>query len=397
MRLNRSGRSVVAGGIAGLGLAAGGLGLARFAWTRDLRWFELYTTRLGCITDLHAPRIFAAERWAGVTLGVLIVVLSWPAARAVARRTPRALLAACGRFAVAIGLALVVCELALRIVHPHPAVMTNLPTADPDGRLGWRYRPLNAKVTEFVGDGLTVEYDVDSVGDRARTATEAPDLEAPTLLFSGESITAGIGVRWEDSFPALVSGRLGIHGANLGVHGYGPDQIYLRAVEALDTFRHPVALVTLVMADYLERSTSPGRPHLVLARDGSLVLSRPWAPWDESALRDLLARVTEYARSDEIAVVRAILRATVARARERGALPLFVMTNWGPPCLPDASGAPPVEHVLFDDLGAAHIRVDLDPTWRLHDDPHPDARASRKLADAIAQELVRLGVTAPSQ
>jgi hypothetical protein len=55
MRLNRSGRSVVAGGIAGLGLAAGGLGLARFAWTRDLRWFELYTTRLGCIRASSRP------------------------------------------------------------------------------------------------------------------------------------------------------------------------------------------------------------------------------------------------------------------------------------------------------------------------------------------------------
>jgi lysophospholipase L1-like esterase len=36
--------------------------------------------------------------------------------------------------------------------------------------------------------------------------------------------------------------------------------------------------------------------------------------------------------------------------------------------------------------------VDLDPGWRLRDDPHPDARGHRKLADAIAEALVALGV-----
>jgi hypothetical protein len=187
-----------------------------------------------------------------------------------------------------------------------------------------------------------------------------------------------------------VARELGLQGANLGVHGYGLDQVYLRTTEALETFARPVALVTIVLADELERSAVGNRKHLALSRDGSLLLQDP-APslWQTSPLRDLLHRAAHYEDGDAIDVARTILRSTAARARAHGALPLFVMTNFGPPCLPDASGDPALEHVLFDDLAAPHLRVDLDPAWRLTDDPHPDARASRKLADAIEQALRR--------
>jgi hypothetical protein len=369
-----------------------GVLVASFAWTRDARWFELYTTRLSCVTDASATRGFDLERWGGIAAGALLVGAAWPVARAAARLRPRALGRAVGRCALASALALLACEVLLRVVHPvtTPASMTNLPRADSDGKLGWRYLPLHTKVTEFPGDGLTIEYDVDADGNRARSTTEVPDHAAPTILFAGESITAGIGVHWEDTYPALVAGELGVQGANLGVHGYGLDQVYLRTMEALEAFTRPVALVTLVLADELERSAAGDRKHLVLSRDGSLLLRDP-APWlwQTSTLRDLLLRATHYDDGDAIDLARAILRSTVAQARAHGARPLFVMTNFGPRCLPDASGEPALEHLLFDDLPAPHVRVDLDASWRLKDDPHPDSRASRKLADAIEQALRR--------
>jgi len=159
-------------------------------------------------------------------------------------------------------------------------------------------------------------------------------------------------------------------------------------MEALEAFTRPIALVTLVLADELERSAAGDRRHLVLSRDGSLLLHDPPPGLRQtSTLRDLLRRATHYEDGEAIELARALLRATTARARAHGALPLFVMTNFGPACLPDASGEPALEHVLFDDLDAPHLRVDLDPSWRLKDDPHPDARASRKLADAIESLL----------
>jgi hypothetical protein len=136
-----SGRSVSPWGGA---LVTFGALVAAFAWTRDTRWFELYTTRLSCITDARETQGFALARWAGIAAGALLVGAAWPVARAAARLGPRALWRALGRCALAAVLALVACELLLRVVHPvaAPATVTNLPTADADEKLGWRYRPL---------------------------------------------------------------------------------------------------------------------------------------------------------------------------------------------------------------------------------------------------------------
>jgi hypothetical protein len=374
-------------------LLCAGTTTAGFAWTRDPRWFELHGTRLCCITDPGAPRVFAAERWAGVAVGILFVLAAWPVARLVARMTRPAFVSLSTRCALATALALVACEGILRAFHPvTPPVRTNLPTADPDEKLAWRYRANTAKITEFAVDGLTIEYDVDVDGDRARSTTEVPDRDAPTILFAGESITAGISVRWEDTYAAIVARRLGTQGVNLGVHAYGVDQVYLRTLEALDTFRHAVALVTLFVPDELERSVVLDRVHLTLGEGGSLVVERSPRWWRESTLRSLFLQATHFQNGAEIALARTLLQMTAARARERGVVPLFVMTNFGLPCLPDAAGEPAIEHALFDDLGAAHLRVDLDPRWRLEEDPHPDARGHGKLADAISGALVALGV-----
>jgi len=206
-----SGRSVWRweGALAGGALVAVGVLAAGFAWTRDARWFELYTTRLSCITDAGETRRFALERWGAVAAGALLVGAAWPVARAAARVGLRALGLVVGRYALASVLALLACEVLLRVVHPvaAPAVVTNLPRADADEKLGWRYRPRHAKVAEFPGDGLTIEYDVDADGNRARSTTDVPDHGAPTILFAGESITTGIGLRWEDTYPASWASR----------------------------------------------------------------------------------------------------------------------------------------------------------------------------------------------
>jgi hypothetical protein len=69
-----------------------------------------------------------------------------------------------------------------------------------------------------------------------------------------------------------------------------------------------------------------------------------------------------------------------------------VLTNYGTNCVPDETGRPSIEKRLFDGLGVDHVRVDLDPAWVISTNHHPDARASRAIADAVTLALRRAGV-----
>lgn len=42
---------------------------------------------------------------------------------------------------------------------------------------------------------------------------------------------------------------------------------------------------------------------------------------------------------------------------------------------------------VLDDAGLAYLRVPLDPAWRIKGDLHPDARAAKVLANAVAARL----------
>jgi hypothetical protein len=97
-------------------------------------------------------------------------------------------------------------------------------------------------------------------------------------------------------------------------------------------------------------------------------------------------------------IARDVIRATASEARRRGAYPLFVLTNWGPACLPaENGGPPPVEDDLFRGLDAPHLRVDLDAAWWDAAIHHPDAKAHRVLAERIVDALARAGVVSPAR
>jgi hypothetical protein len=46
-----------------------------------------------------------------------------------------------------------------------------------------------------------------------------------------------------------------------------------------------------------------------------------------------------------------------------------------------------LRHAVFDDSDLDYLRVRLDPDWRLPGDRHPDARADRAIAAALAAKL----------
>src|SRR5262249_60609579 len=79
----------------------------------------------------------------------------------------------------------------------------------------------------------------------------------------------------------------------------------------------------------------------------------------------------------------AVLAAAADLARSRGATPLVVVPQFGDEA--------PVERRLrqriLDEGGIGYVRADLDPSWHLSWDRHPDARGAHAIAAAVAERL----------
>jgi hypothetical protein len=374
----------------------GGLGMAMLLWALlvDRGWFETHLAEHYCANDWGAQlQSWASWRVAGAGCGVFLVALVVPIGRWVGRRSWGCLMPV-ARIAVAVVLALVVSDLWLRRRPPPPPGPVILPDVRPDARYGW----LNdgPRTTHILTDGRDIVYAMNARGERVADEHDLPDLDRPTLLVAGESISSAMGVQWEDSFAALIGKATGLQVVDAGVFGWGHDQVYARMKDELTELRHPVAVVSVTVAQQIDRDVSPTRTHLELAGDGSLfpVTAQP-AWWLDSPLRALAKQLMPYHSDRALAIARALVAATASEARAHGAYPLFVLTNWGRACLPDESGAPSVQRRLFGGLDVPFVRVDLDPSWEDRTTFHPDARGHRLLADAILRALVDAKVIHP--
>ena len=179
--------------------------------------------------------------------------------------------------------------------------------------------------------------------------------------------------------------HLGVQSANLAVHGYSTDQAYLRLQEELPRFRRPLAVVSLFMTALFGRNLDDDRPRL----GPGLV----WMPAEQHGRLVSLARLLVPYRRDEtveagIRVTREVLEAIVSLSRSRGATPLIVVPQFGP--------EEPVERALrgriLDNAALPYAFVDVDAAWRLPWDRHPNARAARTIAVAVADQLRRATV-----
>ena len=223
-----------------------------------------------------------------------------------------------------------------------------------DPRLGWSYFPGRTTWTR-VGD-RHVAYAIDADGDRAATSDGHVDPARPTVLFAGESIAFGYGLPYDETFASLVGRELGVQAVNLAVVGYGNDQAYRRVLDALPRFARPLAVVTVFVPDQIERNVDEWRPRLGLAPDGTLVS----VPASSGPRLTKLLRRLPYHGDEALRVTAAILRATDEAARARGAIPLFVVTNYGPPCLRDEGDEAWIVDELFVRQALPFVRVDLD-------------------------------------
>ena len=288
---------------------------------------------------------------------------------------------------LAVVLAFGASELALRQIHLRAAA-EEPPNIEPhrryDPRLGWAF------VSSYTGrhtiGGRVVEYTFDAAGYRVRGDGEPVDPERPTIIFAGESIMVGEGLKWDETIPAQVGSILGIQSANIAVSGFATDQAYLRLQAELPHFAHPIAVVSLFTPDLFDRNLDDDRPHL----GPGLVWLPPVHRW---RLMRIAKFLVPYRGSDEvdrgIMGTREVLRATIQLARAYSAKALIVVPQFAP----EDSNERRLRERVLDEAGIPYVWVALNPSWRISDDNHPDSRGAQRIAAAIADELRRDNVS----
>lgn len=261
------------------------------------------------------------------------------------------------------------------------------PLREPDPLIGWRNIP--ARVGIDRGMSPPVIYVLDRNGYRVALAGEETDLNAPSVLFLGESVMAGQSLNWRDSIPGQVRKMTGIATANLAVGSFSVSQAYLHLRRELPRFRHPLAVVIIFTPTLMSRELDLARPRIDLAgqRHEPIRLLR---------LNHLFRMVFPYfspAAIREAALTdRKLLQADAALARARGAQPIVLV----PVFMPESPLERRLRAEVLDGTHIPYLLVPLDPRWRLPRDHHPDARADRVMASAITQWLKRQGVEAPA-
>jgi len=336
--------------------------------------------------DRHfLPSFFVPRHWyvrielfVRVGLGVAAVALvqgRWRIARMLTNSPGKTL-----RVVAAAALAIAAGELALSTLHLGPTewlVSDEEPRRQQDAQLGWVLAP--GRVGRSLVGGRTVDYAVDAAGYRVGALDEPVDVNRPTLLFAGESVMFGEGLTWDESIPAQTSAMLGIQSANVAVHGYSTDQMYLRVARELPRFQKPVAVVAIFMTELFGRNLDHDRPHLAPG-----LVWQPAAP--SSRVMSLATLLVPYRREQTVTagvdMAREALRAIGRLAIQRHAISLVVVPQFGPE--DEAQRALRVR-VLSGDI--PQMTVALDPDWRLPWDRHPNARAARAIATAVAERL----------
>lgn len=336
--------------------------------------------------DRHfLPSFFVPRRWyvwiesivrIGIGVSGLLLVFARQRLTRLLTRSPALTL----QVIVAAALAVVAAEFAIRRIHQQPAqwqLRDEEPRRQDDPQLGWVLVP--GRTGRLSIGGRSLDYSTDAAGYRVRRAGDRVDGERPTMVFGGESVMFGEGLTWEESIPAQVEALTGIQTANLAVHGYSTDQIFLRLKRELPRFRRPVAVVTIFMPELFGRNLDADRPHLA----PGLV----WLPAVRKARLAAMAgwlvpfrRVSTVERG--VGATREVLYATVQLARDRGATPLIVIPQFG---TEGGTLRALRERIVTADLPS--LLVPLNSDWRLPWDRHPNARAAHAMAAAIAARL----------
>jgi hypothetical protein len=138
--------------------------------------------------------------------------------------------------------------------------------------------------------------------------------------------------------------------------------------------------VSLFMTALFGRNLDQERPHL----GPGLV----WLPAKQNSRLSSLAKLVVPYRADTtvergVTVTQQVLRATSDLARAHGATPLLVVLQFWHEAQPEQM----LRRRILDNASIPYTLVEIDTSWRLPWDRHPNARAARAIATAIESEL----------
>lgn len=373
-------------------LALSALGILALVLRIDQKWLEVHVFQLHlwpAPTDAHAQQIRGTLTRTMVIAAIGLFALALALSRGSARQNR---LAGLLRIGLALACALATAELYLRwreSAHPRPK-MTHERFGTPHPRYGWTWTP-GLAATERVAD-RDVRLAFSREGLRVPSLGNEPDPIAPSLLFTGESVAAGQGLQYEETFASLLSAELGLQPVNLAVNGYGCDQAYLRLIDALPRFEHVLGTVTTVLPVQLGRNLQDLKPRLVLNHAAALEwISGATGLFARLRLRRLLVNELPYADDHAIAstlaLTRAILRDTAARTRAKGAEAIFFVPSQGPPRTLERHPEAWMIRAIFEAEGLPYILVDLSGDLTLPGDPHPSPKGARLIADVLRRAI----------
>ncbi len=365
-----------------------GAGFLALAWRADLRWCERHLMEFYWASTPGLVMRARVWRVAFAAIGIALLAIANPLGKWADRHAADAL-GICARYGLAIFLALGVSEAAMRAFHlPRVRSALRLPEelriAQPDARYGWVFR--GPGVTHVERDGRVIDYVIDQHHNRVRNLTDITDPSRPTILFVGESITAGFGLEWDETYPALVGDALQTQIVNLGVHAYGSDQSFLRLADSLPKFQSPTAIVSLYLPSILSRLRLDTHPTIRFDGD-AFSLVRPAHPaWRDLHLLQVAADVIPYqpGADDTLELAAKIFKATADLGNARGAKVIFVGPRFGEP-----RGDQYVIDEMFTRQGLDFIDVDIGAE-RLPNDVHPAQTGTRKLAAAVIEAIEAL-------
>ena len=346
--------------------------LLAFALRCDGPWFEKHVF-------LPQQFLIAANRSLGSYARVLAAIVAVPLLLAIPSLPRRASARALLVTALA---TLVAAEVLLqwrmrRLVRPELAADMEALTV-PDPRYGRTFAP---GIDRFVPtSGRAIRYRTDSAG--RRIAHDAPDPALSSLVFTGESTVAGIGLRWDETFPAILGQRLHLQAVNLASPNYRADQSWLRLKDALPALERPVAVIGIFRPGLIGRSFAAGRhPGARPSAASGVELLPPPAPdlLQHSGIYQLWRHLywSDAAFEEGLRSTAAVLADMAALARARGAPCVFLVTGHTPP---------PMVREIFADQGLDYVVAEV-PPGELLSDGHPGPRGSLRLAEALERRL----------
>ncbi len=294
----------------------------------------------------------------------------------------------------------------LDIPHDNRWTPSENAVAQFDAELGWAYRPSLSQDVEFEGRTRPVHFDASGI--RVPSADTRLDPEKPSVLFVGGSYTMGHGLSYEESFVGQLGATDEASGhqmVNLGVQAYGTDQALLALRKFLPRFVTEVVVYTFIGSHRKRNDNTdrrilyPGgsfvgtKPRFGIGPDGRPVLrKRPmrYEDYRSSYLLDLVKtgwasrRKRPTARAEEL--TKALILEMDEYCRSHGVRFVLVDWRWSDR---DWDGLADLPVNRIDTLdGAPHNWDNL----RIPRDDHPNARASRHVAEQLSGWLAAEGV-----